>query len=243
MISVALHTATDRLSVAVRRAGEPPEVRAIEGARVHGRAILSLLDLCLEAVKADRGMIGEVRLADGPGSFTGLRVGTSVAKAIVAGTYRPLRVASLLLLDAFHLARARERIGPFRVLAVRSALRGELHAAWFEIGPGDQFSRLAHHSVTTAAALLGSSMRPDGLTGAGAFANSVGGARVTERPWGAVETIVEGEGDAGDLLELDRHPGALLTVADPPTWEPDYGRPAEAQVRWEERHGRPFPHS
>jgi len=243
MISVALHTATDRLSVAVRRAGDLPEVRAVEGTRVHGRAILSLLDLCLDAVKADRRMIGEVRLADGPGSFTGLRVGTSVAKAILAGTDHPLRVASLLLLDAFHLARSRERVGPFRVLAVRSALRGELHAAWFTVGPGAEFSLLADHMVTTAAALLGSGARPDGLSGAGAFANSVGGAGGTEREWGAVETIVEGEGDAGDLLELDRHPGALLTVADPPTWEPDYGRPAEAQVQWEERHGRPFPHS
>lgn len=245
MIVVALHTATDRLSVAVRRTGAPPEVRAVEGARVHGRAILSLLDQCLEGVGAGRAMITDVRLADGPGSFTGLRVGASVAKALLAGTGHPLRVASLLLLDALHLARSRERTGTFRVLAVRSALRGELYAGWFALGPGEGFAVLSQPTVTTAATLIEGGVRPDGLSGAGAFANSIGGTGASggaERGWPAVEAVLEGEGDAADLLELDRHPGALRTVEDPSVWEPHYGRPAEAQVRWEERHGRPFPH-
>lgn len=244
MITVALHTATERLSVAARGPDGATETRILDGTRVHGRAILSLLDQCLDAIEADRAMIGEVRLADGPGSFTGLRVGASVAKALLAGTSRPLRVASLLLLDAWHLARRQERAEPFRVLAVRSALRGELHAAWFLLGPGDQVTVLSRPVVTTAAALLSHAVLPDGLSGAGAFANSIGGTGVRERAeeWSVVEMVVEGEGNAADLLEVDAPSGALLTVDDPPAWEPHYGRPAEAQVRWEERHGRPFPH-
>ena len=31
-------------------------------------------------------------------------------------------------------------------------------------------------------------------------------------------------------------------VAEPLTWEPEYGRPAEAQALWEARHGRALPH-
>lgn len=242
MITVALHTATDRLSVAAQRPGRLPEVRTLDGARIHGRAILSLLDQCLDTIGADQATIGEVRLADGPGSFTGLRVGASVAKALLAGTSRPLRVASLLLLDAWHLARSRERTGAFQVLAVRSALRGELYAGGYMFGPGDDVRVLTHPTVTTAAALLQKTVRPDGLAGAGAFANSIGGIGMREKGevWSDLEITVEGEGNAADLLELN--PGALLAVADPPVWEPDYGRPAEAQVRWEERHGRPFPH-
>ncbi len=243
MITVALHTATDRLSVAVRGPSGASEVRTADGPRIHGKGILSLLDQTLEAIGADRAMIGEVRVADGPGSFTGLRVGASVAKALLAGTGHPLRVASLLLLDAWHLARSRRRTGAFRVLAVRSALRGELYAGGYRFGPGDEFAVLTSPAVTTAAALLRDPVC-DGLTGAGAFVNSIGGTGLGKRGerWSAVESVVEGEGDAADLLELDRVPGALLTVDDPSVWEPQYGRPAEAQVRWEERHGRPFPH-
>jgi len=41
--------------------------------------------------------------------------------------------------------------------------------------------------------------------------------------------------------------GSLLALAPiagyPATGEPVYGRPAEAQVKWETRHGRPLPHS
>jgi hypothetical protein len=38
------------------------------------------------------------------------------------------------------------------------------------------------------------------------------------------------------------HRGARQ-VADVQGWEPDYGRPAEAQARWEIAHGRPLPDS
>jgi hypothetical protein len=46
---------------------------------------------------------------------------------------------------------------------------------------------------------------------------------------------------AAALLALERIPGALRPIADPAAFEPDYGRPAEAQARWERAHGRPLP--
>jgi hypothetical protein len=49
--------------------------------------------------------------------------------------------------------------------------------------------------------------------------------------------------DAGALLALLAFPGALERVDDPFAWEPQYGRPAEAQARWEAEHRRPLPHS
>src|SRR5439155_22498513 len=45
------------------------------------------------------------------------------------------------------------------------------------------------------------------------------------------------------LLALLEREGSGRTIGDPATAEPGYGRPAEAQARWEARHGRPLPDS
>jgi hypothetical protein len=47
---------------------------------------------------------------------------------------------------------------------------------------------------------------------------------------------------AGALLELLDLPGATALVEDPDASEPNYGRLAEAQARWERAHGRPLSH-
>jgi len=46
--------------------------------------------------------------------------------------------------------------------------------------------------------------------------------------------------NATTLLSLFSREGAARAVDDPLSAEPVYGRPAEAQVRWEARHGRPL---
>ena len=55
---------------------------------------------------------------------------------------------------------------------------------------------------------------------------------------------ITGEGalpDARTLLTLSNIPGATTVVADVAGWQPEYGRPAEAQVLWERAHGRELP--
>jgi tRNA A37 threonylcarbamoyladenosine modification protein TsaB len=47
---------------------------------------------------------------------------------------------------------------------------------------------------------------------------------------------------AASLLALATLAGVARRIEDPATAEPDYGRPAEAQARWEARHGRPLSH-
>jgi len=48
---------------------------------------------------------------------------------------------------------------------------------------------------------------------------------------------------AGSLLALLSYDGARRAIDDPRVAEPVYGRPAEAQVKWEARYGRPLPNS
>jgi hypothetical protein len=51
----------------------------------------------------------------------------------------------------------------------------------------------------------------------------------------------EGAPRATALIALAGMEGGALEVRDPSAWEPFYGRPAEAQARWEITHGRPLP--
>jgi len=48
---------------------------------------------------------------------------------------------------------------------------------------------------------------------------------------------------AASLLDLFDYDGARRAIGDASVAEPVYGRPAEAQIKWESRHGRPLPHS
>jgi hypothetical protein len=51
----------------------------------------------------------------------------------------------------------------------------------------------------------------------------------------------EGVPRATALIALAGLEGGAREVPDPSEWEPFYGRPAEAQARWEIAHGRPLP--
>jgi hypothetical protein len=68
-------------------------------------------------------------------------------------------------------------------------------------------------------------------------------ARATlERSTGlAMITPPEGTPRATALIALTGLSGGAREVTNASEWEPVYGRPAEAQARWEIAHGRPLP--
>src|SRR5207244_3141435 len=141
---LAIDTATDVASVAIGSAEHIEAVRVIRGARQHAAQVLPVIQQVLAAARTRVGQIGGIVVGDGPGSFTGLRIGWAAAKGLV------------------HERDLQARAVPARL----------------------------------------------GLPPV-----------------------------AGSLLVL------APTVGYPATGEPVYGRPAEAQVKWETSHGRPLPHS
>src|ERR1044071_3397470 len=82
VIALALETSTDLLSVAGRRAGGPAVTRTVEGARQHAARLFPLIASVLEELSAGQAEVETLALADGPGSFTGLRVGAAAGKAL-----------------------------------------------------------------------------------------------------------------------------------------------------------------
>lgn len=233
MITLALDSATERLTVAATD-GTTTVAGHVDGPRRHAREVLALASELLGELGAVPRDVHRVLTGDGPGSFTGLRVASAVAKALAWGRDEvEWRTAPSLLIRAAGHAPP----GGGTVLALADALRGELYAGCWRFADGrvDQVGG-APRTVT-----------PEGLAAYVPVDVVVG--TVPERLRSTVAAItardvVSGEAalpDARHLLALDRLQGGTSLVGDPARWRPVYGRPAEAQAVWERKHGRPLP--
>ena len=148
----------------------------------------------------------------GPGSFTSLRIAAGIAKGIALGVGVPLYAVSSL-----GLALAGSSMPPGKYVVALDALRGEWYAAVY-VRADDGAVSEAHPAVLVAG---------DGLA---AYAESMNS-----------ELFKAGSGGA------DPHASGCVALAQSiersgpvnlDSWEPAYGRLAEAQVKWEAVHGR-----
>ena len=162
--------------------------------------------------------IDRVVCGAGPGSFTSLRIAGGIAKGIASGRGCPLFAAPSMALLV-----GGANVRPGRYLAAIDALRGESYIGLYDVSFDARVSEseparlVPALEVETVAAELGAK-----IVSPSRFESSV---VATPRARG-VAAIVE-------LLQA-RGP------VDIESWEPSYGRLAEAQVRWEMTHGKPL---
>jgi tRNA threonylcarbamoyladenosine biosynthesis protein TsaB len=234
MIALGIETTTDWLSLAGRGPGGRLALRQCEGARRHAARLFPLLSEILDELQANLAEVETLVVADGPGSFTGLRVGAAAAKALARAQPRlSVWTASTLLVRASAVAPPHGA----RVLVVTSALRGELYAATYRMDLPRGIETLSAPGLATPESLHREA--PDLL--------------VADAPEKLVDRLADQfavplvRGDASlpsaaSLLALVGVQGGAVRVEDLTGWEPHYGRPAEAQVRWEASHGRTLSH-
>ena len=151
----------------------------------------------------------------GPGSFTSLRIAASIAKGLAVATEKPLfAISSLLLLVGGTPATHTEG----RWLTLLDAMRGESFGQLIEVTSSGVIREASELRVVREEeiAVLARTMH----------AHTLG-------PGRAIDAAPHARG----VARLGAHP-SLRTPVDVSSWEPDYGRLAEAQVRWEMAHGR-----
>ena len=126
---LAFDTANQLGSVAV---GTPGHVRVeltIGASARHAESLLPAIDLALRMANVQRCALGAVIVGAGPGSFTGVRIAASTAKAIARALDLPLYAhSSLALLAAGAAAPGRA------VCALFDARRAEVYAACYRFG-------------------------------------------------------------------------------------------------------------
>jgi tRNA threonylcarbamoyladenosine biosynthesis protein TsaB len=222
--TLALEGATYEGSVALLRESEvvaERTLRAEDGGSPRagrGERLMPAVAECLGEAGVERAEIARIVCGAGPGSFTSLRVAGSVAKGLAVGYGVELYAVSSLLLTASG-ARPSLPIGEY--LSVLDAMRGEFFAARITIRPGGGASQAGPAALFSADQLATLAISEPALRTIGP------GQRIDAHPHArGVAPILDSIVKAGPV--------------DLASWEPDYGRLAEAQVRWEAAHGRPL---
>lgn len=126
---VSIETSTPLCSVALHRSGELLATRETQEEGGHGRKLTRLI----ESVCADAGVslrqIDAIAVSNGPGSYTGLRIGLATAKGLCFGLDIPLITLNTLKV----MANAWENLpANTLLLPMLDARRMEVYAAVFD---------------------------------------------------------------------------------------------------------------
>lgn len=179
-------------------------------------AVAALLESAGARVNSIEGIV----CGGGPGSFTSLRIAASIAKGLAVALDRPLYAVSSLLLA---VAGVPEERPPGRYVVLLDAMRGEFYAALVDVDSSGGLALVTPYHILPAEQ-------------ASEFATGEGGEPVGQTVGAGPAPHARG---VGRLLRTPVGQAAIRPVS-LDDWEPDYGRLAEAQVRWEALHGRPL---
>ncbi len=125
-----IETATDVCSVGLSRDGLPIVRKDASGTFQHASQITLLVQACANAADVRLNDLDAVAVSAGPGSYTGLRVGTSTAKGICYALDKPLLAIPTLqaLAHSAHLQQQKDAL----YLPMIDARRMEVYTAIFD---------------------------------------------------------------------------------------------------------------
>ena len=179
----------------------------------HEERLMPAIATVLADHSIEVGRLDAVACGAGPGSFTSLRIAASIAKGLCAARDIPLLVAPSTLLA---VPAADPPLPAGSYVVALDAMRGDFFCQ--DVG-----------------------VEPDGVLRPG------GSWRATraglEEHAASRDARIVGPAESPALVPHARAFAQLIRLGiarqvEMTTWEPDYGRKAEAQVRWEAAHGR-----
>lgn len=159
-LTLAIDTTSDIAGVALMQDGALLGEVTWYAHQSHSRQLLPALDWLLGHVEREKSQIGAIAVCLGPGSYAGMRVGLSSAKALAYGLDVPLAGVGRLAAEALPVAEA----SGGRVVPVQAAGRAELAWAAYRCNDGELIE-VEPPQLTPATALPKRLRRGDLITG------------------------------------------------------------------------------
>lgn len=218
---LGIDTATRYASVGLRDDDEVIAEQTETASGSHAVSLLPLIERVLGEARVDTRDLDAIAVSRGPGSFTGLRVGLSVAKGLACAT--GARLVGVPTLEALAMAAGRKAV----ICALLDARKGEIYAGCFEVTP-EGLRRLSDDAVLPLEALMEVLPTPCLIVG---DAEPVYGAALRSRFGARVEILsLEESGPRGGVVAAigaaALRAGADTEAAD---LEPTYIRVCEAE--------------
>lgn len=231
-VRIALDTVTDVGSVALEIDDAVVAQREI-AERTHAAMLLPSILSLLDESSLALGDIDEILVADGPGSFTGIRIGfATVAGLAAAGSIRVFVASSM---------KASSRVSGGEagasVVVLYDALRGDVYAGVFRGDNGAILTDVEPH-ITRVEDLRQHAPAVEHVIVSGTSSHVD---EDVEAWMGSLPRRIQPV--ASNLLALRHVDHGVTEIGDLSSYTPNYGRLAEAQVRWERVHGRRLPDS
>lgn len=151
---LAIETATAVCGSAVVENERILGERSIEAPQMHSEKIMGLIDEVLTSARIGLKDIDAIAVSIGPGSFTGLRIGLSVAKGLSFTCEKPLTAVSTLRALARNAIGRGLAAGRDLILCSIDARRDEVYAAGYRAAALDEVLSPRAVSVPVLAQLL-----------------------------------------------------------------------------------------
>lgn len=214
---LAIETATNACSVALR-VGDDEFSRCETGNNVHSQVLLPMIESVLAEAGIAAGDLNAIGVGQGPGSFTGLRIGIGVAQGLAYGANCPMLGVSSL--EALAVQAKRHNPQANSVYVGIDARMNEVYCAEFEFVHG---KLICLQAANVLAPELLRVKRSDSLLAGNAWAQY----------WSSLDSSLQDKSKPLENYELP-HASAVMSLAldkfargeivDPKNFQPDYIR-------------------
>lgn len=129
---LGIETATAVCAAAVAGGGHVFAESSLEEKYIHAERLMSMVDEVLRGSGRSLAALDAIAVSIGPGSFTGLRIGLSVAKGLAYAAQKPLIAVPTLRAIAERAARECGDSAPPAILPLLDARKDEVYCQLFE---------------------------------------------------------------------------------------------------------------
>lgn len=227
--SLAFETSGDLGSVALGRGDRILATRLLSGSRRHAVEFLPTIAALCRAHSVEPNAVRNIYVSIGPGSFTGLRIGITVARLLAFA--QGARIVAVPTLEAIAQNAATLEKPPRRIVVMLDAKRNHVYAATFESHDG-AYRPLCAPAEVEPLSYLESNDRATAIMGKGAILH-----REALRTAGRLilsETLSAPNVETVYRIGLQRARRGLFV--EPRKLVPLYVRLPEAEEKWRKRH-------